>query len=51
MLRPDEPQVPVLAGQNADTIPELFEDLDFYRWMATRGARKDSDAATGAGNT
>jgi len=40
-LEPDAEQ-PRLAERNATEVPELYEELDFYLWLADHKGEKDS---------
>ena len=37
-----EPEQARLAGGNATEVPELYEELDFYLWLADHKGDKDS---------
>jgi hypothetical protein len=43
-LQPDPATAPQLASQTAQEVPDLYEDLDFYLWLADQenGATGDN---------
>ncbi|MGD8853040.1 MAG: hypothetical protein PVI28_11635, partial [Gammaproteobacteria bacterium] len=41
VLEPDTGETRV-AGGDAKEVPELYEDLDFYLWLADHKGEKDS---------
>jgi len=42
LLQPDNTESPVVAVQNTDSVPDIYEDLDFYLWLANRKDSKDN---------
>lgn len=50
-LMPGDTPVSQMTAQTGDEIPDLYEDLDFYLWLATHGNNDTSRKHTDPNNT
>ncbi|MGD8312960.1 MAG: hypothetical protein PVJ66_10225 [Gammaproteobacteria bacterium] len=50
-LQPDQTTPPQLAAQHGQEVPELYEDLDFYLWLADQENGTAGDDSGDANST
>jgi len=50
-LQPGEPVSTVLTAQTTDSVPDIYEDLDFYLWLANEGKNNENNHTGNANST
>ncbi len=51
VLQPGEPDSTVRTAQSADSVPDIYEDLDFYLWLANEGKNNENNDTGNANRT
>ncbi|MDH3900207.1 MAG: hypothetical protein OEU51_04075 [Gammaproteobacteria bacterium] len=50
-LQSGDTESPMVAAQNTDSVPDIYEDLDFYLWLANQKENNNNVEPDGANRT